>query len=783
VAVDLVGPFPTATGGYKFLLTVIDLATRWPEAIPLRTTTSKVIERELVKVFSRCGFPTALVSDNGPQFTGRQFERWLSSKGIRHIKSSPYHPQGNGVVERLHRTLNQMVAKTTGSKGNWAAVVPMALFFIRASPCEATGISPFLARQGWEPSTPIELLYRAWVQEDLGGVDLEEWVILNCERVEGEREKTEERLRETALKRKKEWDRKARERTFKEGDSVWMRKPGSCNKLEESWQGPFIVRAKNSVLSYAIDVGDRVIPSVHIQLLKEHRVNEDEILQIDRATVVLEPDQPDDNITDRYAELVVKGGELTDEQRKDISDICKQFDKTLTKEPGLTSIAEFAIETGSNEAISQRPYNTPAHFRESVDQEIDWLLEMGYIERSSSDWASPIVCVRKPDGSARLCVDFKRLNAITKPLPFYMPRVEEVLEGVGKAKFISKMDLAKGYYQLQVCPADRPKTAFVCHRGKFQFNRMPFGVRNAPAVFQELMDQILRNEREFCSPYMDDVVIYSMCWEDHVRHIRRVLERLSEAGLTANPKKCCWGGQSIEFLGHQVGGGMMALPEHRVEALSNYTKPTTKRGLRAFLGAISFYRRYVKRLASQTAVLTPLTAKAAPSRLVWTVISSSCAMCIPLPSDTFSIVSDASGLGVGGVLQVWRDERWEAAAFFSRQLKGAEQRYSATELEALALVETIAHFSYYLYGKQFIAFTDHKPLLQLTTSEKLNARLRRMAYKLQPWLMTVQYIEGQENGMADALSREERREPDEDELYSTMEHRLARGDVAGTTAT
>jgi len=194
-----------------------------------------------------------------------------------------------------------------------------------------------------------------------------------------------------------------------------------------------------------------------------------------------------------------------------------------------------------------------------------------------------------------------------------MPRVEEVLEGVGKARYISKMDLAKGYYQLSVRPADQPKTAFVCHKGKFQFTRMPFGVRNAPAVFQQLMNQILREEEQFASPYMDDIVVFSNSWEDHISHIKTVLSRLAEAGLTANPSKCYWGGQTIEFLGHQIGNGEMSLPKHRIAALSSYTRPTTKRGLRAFLGAISFYRRYVKQLASQTATLTPLTAKAAPS--------------------------------------------------------------------------------------------------------------------------------------------------------------------------
>jgi len=276
--------------------------------------------------------------DNGPQFTSKQFEQWLSSKGITHVKASPYHPQGNGVVERLHRTLNQIVAKTTGSKGNWATVVPMALFFIRASPCEATGISPFLARQGWEPSTPIELLYRTWVQDDLGGVDLEEWVLLNSERVEGEREKAEEKLRETALKRKNEWDRKARERMFKIDDKVWMRKAGTSMKLEQSWEGPYVVKRRNSLLSYAIDTGSRTIPSVHIQLLKKYEDNGERIANIDRATVVFDPDQPDDAITDRYSELVVKGDELSESQKKDISDICRDFHKTLTKQNPAKSI-------------------------------------------------------------------------------------------------------------------------------------------------------------------------------------------------------------------------------------------------------------------------------------------------------------------------------------------------------------------------------------------------------------------------------------------------------------
>ena len=251
-------------------------------------------------------------------------------------------------------------------------------------------------------------------------------------------------------------------------------------------------------------------------------------------------------------------------------------------------MVQFRIETGSHAPICQGPYNTPQSLLSSVDKELAWLKEHGYIRESSSNWASPMVTVKKPDGSARLCIDFKAINAITTPLPFYMPRVEEVLDRVGKSKVISKIDLSKGYYQVMMHPDDIQKTAFACHQGKYEFLRMPLGVRNAPAVFQELMTKLFRNHKAYCSPYMDDLIVYSSSWKEHVGHVREVLSILRTACLTANPAKCHWGGMQMEFLGHMVGEGLMAIPQHRVQALAKYTKPTSKKGLRSFLGAVGF---------------------------------------------------------------------------------------------------------------------------------------------------------------------------------------------------
>ena len=167
----------------------------------------------------------------------------------------------------------------------------------------------------------------------------------------------------------------------------------------------------------------------------------------------------------------------------------------------------------------------------SVDKELQWLKEKGYIRESISSWASLILTVHKPDGTGRLCIDFKAINTVTQTLPFYMPRVEEALERVGKSRMISKVE---GYYQVTMHPDDVEKTAFVCHESKYEFLRMLFRVRNAPAVFQELMAKLFHGCQDFCSPYMDNLIIYSLFWEEHVGHVHSVLSCLREAGLT------CW---------------------------------------------------------------------------------------------------------------------------------------------------------------------------------------------------------------------------------------------------
>ena len=557
VAINIVGPFPVSKGGFGFLLTYLDMATRWPEAIPLRKTTTKIVIEQLTLVFSRCGFPMTLISDNGPQFVATAFQKWLKDKGITHVRVSPYHPQGNGVVERMHRTLTNVIARCTDGKGNGAQIVPMAMYFLRCMPSRATGLSPFRAKHGWEPTTPLQILYKGWMQRDLGPVDLEEWTTVNAERVQHAREVVMVNLQSSSDERKKQWDKKAQTRQFEKGNQVFLRKSGLNTKLADSWEGPFVVEKRNMPLSYRINTGYCTLPS-------------QDDSKVQRVTSVLEPDTMTGQMDNQYAEAKVTGSVVTEDRQKDIRCWEEEYKDILTKEPGLTTLKQFRIDTGDHAPIHQRPYKTPQSLIESTNKELDWLKLKRYIRPSEIPWTSPMVTVRKPDGTARLCVDFKAINAITEPIPFYMPRVEEVLESVGKSSIISKLDLTKGCYQVPMHPDDIKKTAFMCHQGRFEFLRMPFGIMNAPAVFQEMMQGLFRDYSSFCSPYMNHLVIFSSSWEDYVQHVRQVLDKLRTAGLMANPAKCHWGGTRMEFLGHLVGDGTMSLPQHRVKALATY---------------------------------------------------------------------------------------------------------------------------------------------------------------------------------------------------------------------
>ena len=235
-------------------------------------------------------------------------------------------------------------------------------------------------------------------------------------------------------------------------------------------------------------------------------------------------------------------------------------------------------------------YRLPQAYHETVQQNLQDMLAAGFIEPSKSEWASPIVLVKKKDGSLRLCVDYRRLNARTTVDAYPMPRIDDLLDRLGQARFLTTLDLARGYWQVPMADEDRSKTAFTTHMGLFQFRVMPFGLSGAPATFQRMMDSLVCGLESFAAAYLDDLVIHSQSWVDHLQHIRHVLQRLREAGLTAKPAKCQFGMNRCVYLGHRVGGGLVQPEVGKLQAVQSFPVPTTKRQVRAFLGLVGYYR-------------------------------------------------------------------------------------------------------------------------------------------------------------------------------------------------
>ena len=361
----------------------------------------------------------------------------------------------------------------------------------------------------------------------------------------------------------------------------------------------------------------------------------------------------------------------------------------------------------------------------------------GILVPSTSAWGSPIVPVAKGDGGVRVCVDFRRVNKLMVKDSYHIPLVAEIVERVGKARVLSKLDLSKSFYQVKLADEARAKTAIVTQFGKLEFTRMPFGLVNATSTFQRLMDRVLEGLTDFCSAYVDDILIHSKDGASHLEHLDIVLGRLHGAGLMAKRSKCEWGKAKLVYLGHQIGNGRLAVPSDRVAHVAEYIQPTTKKGVRAFLGMCGYYRKFVKDFCKVAHPLTQMLKISDPEQVQWTLegeqafvalresLCNTCMLTIPAVSDFFRLHTDPSGAGLGAVLSVLREEKDLPVAYYSQQLQGAQRRYSATELECLAVVVAIRHFEVYLAGQTFQLVTDHQAIQGLRSSTNHNRRLTR----------------------------------------------------------
>jgi len=492
--------------------------------------------------------------------------------------------------------------------------------------------------------------------------------------------------------------------------------------------------------------------------------------QFEEAKIHLEngkSNSDDYNVDSWLNEIDLQNCALSEHDRVQLLALLQEYRDVFVKsdtEFGRAHRFTHEIDTGDNPPFRQRPYRLPHAQLGMIDKHIQSMLDKGVIQESDSPWSQPLVIVTKKDGSPRFCVDFRKLNCMTKKHIFPMPRVDEVLDSLGDSCYFTTLDLASGYWQIPLKPEDREKTAFCTRQGNFEFRVMPMGLVNASYSFQKMMQLVLSGlQWQICMVYLDDIIVYSKSFQKHLENLRSVFDRFRHEGLRLKPKKCHFCKPEVLYLGHVIGKDGIRPNPVKIEVITNYPVPCNCDEVRSFVALVSYYRRFVKGFATIAAPLNALLKKGV--KFNWTEdcqhsfetlrdsLIKSPILAYPDFQEKFSLYTDASNTGIGAILAQHMDGEEKTISYASRSLKTHERKYATIERECLALVWGIKHFRPYLYGKEFEVITDHNPLKWLGNARDPHSRLSRWSLALQSYAFSIKHRPGKLHGNVDSLSR------------------------------
>jgi len=785
IIMDCVGPLPKTKKGNQYLVTIMDRTTRFPEAIPVRNIQTKNVIMVLERFFTMVGLPRIIQTDNGSNFTSKEFEREMKKFGITHNRSSPYHPESQGALEKFHLVMKNMMKKFCDEyEKDWDVGIHMLIFAARDSVQESLGFSPFELVFGHRVRGPLTVLKEKFLTREGMTVDgeIERGEPLEIgqfsQRLARVCEIAKEYLGEVQCKMKTRFDGKTKVRNFKPGDKVYVLFPFSGSPLQAKFKGPYIVKRKVSDENYIVCTPDRQkdVQKCHVNMMKrafEKRVDlspEIVLLSTDDNTVIdLGHDSPDEIVpklknSDVLKNLDEKLEHLENSQKNQLKRLLWEFEAIFPDVPSKTDKILHDVDVGDAAPIKQHSYRVNPMKREMIRKEIKYMLDNDIIETSMSAWSSPCLLVPKPDQSNRFVTDFRKVNNITKGDSFPIPRIDSCIENIGNSRFITKCDMLKGYWQVPLTDRAKEISAFVTPDGFYQYKVMPFGMKNSGATFQRLVNSIV-NDMDNTDGYVDDLIRYDDTWEKHINGLRHLFQELKNAKLTVNLVKSDFGKATVQYLGHIVGQGQVKPVNAKVEAILQFMPPINRKGIRRFLGMAGYYRKYCQNFADVVCPLTNLLKKDVKFcwtescqqafNMVKTMLTSQPVLVMPDYTQPFKLLCDASDLGAGSILMQDQNGVDHPIAYYSRKFSKHQRNYSTIEKECLAMVLSLQHFESYLCPTKhpIQVFTDHNPLVFIHKMKNKNQRILRWSLMLQEHNLQISHISGKENVFADYLSR------------------------------
>ena len=794
--VDILGTsLPTTARKNKYILTIVCCASGWIEARAIKNCKAETIANELLSFFCDKSFPIAVTSDNFSAFKGEIMKAVSEKLGIKHTFSAPFHPQSHSVAERANRTLLETLKRCIhDSPKEWDLMLPFICFGLREVPNRSSNFSPFQLVYGHKGRGLLTLLRdelegRKFDQNPLKISTVKYMESLEA-KIKAGLEAAAENQRATQAQNKAYFDRKSTVRSLNPGDDALVLMPDNGTKLMARWCGPFRVLRKLPNNNYHLDIRGREA-LLHMNSLRRYVHDGDDDQNVDdggpdenpntsTVAVIISDDrdamaeaadgecQPAEEASD--ANDYTMGEQLTPGQRAAIKELMATYADLFTADQGTTHLAQHTITLTDPTPSYQPSYPIPLALREQVRCELEDMQRRGIIVYDPhAQWNSPLVIVRKPDGKLRLCNNFVELNRRSQTEPYTMTNSSELLNKIAGAKFISRVDLKSAFHQIPLDPLSQPFTSFHTPYGVYKYLKMPFGLKNASACLQRLMDQILKGAHRYADKLLDDIVVWSNDFQLHLTQLADVFDRIRSAQLTLNSSKCCIATNRLRIFGYLVDNGKIIPDPEKIKAIAQWPVPRTKKQLSSFVGLTGYFRSSIMNYAQIVLPLMQLTARYKPEKLVWGATEQAAFEALknalisrPVlypadPNKDYEIYADASQTTLGAIcLQRGdgADNTPRVISYASRKLLPREQNYPSIEREILSIVFALAKFHIFVYGKRITLKSDCRPLLFLNSIVKRSPRLARWIMAIQQYDLDLQWVKGDQQ-LADVFTRQD----------------------------